>query len=502
LKIILVSPVRQDFETLNLALGSHVALRGLAERWYYDDNDSADSADLLARGGGRILPSTESEKPDYDTTGETHAWNPKLVSRIARIRNLAIEEFLKTDADALFIVDSDLILHPSLVEHLASLDQPIVSEVFWSKWRPQDSWMPNVWDGHPYAFTSPESITRLRDKTTRRVGGLGACTLIRREALQPGVRYIPVSGLEHIWGEDRWFCERASAHDIPLAADTHFPPFHVYRKEQLEEARTWFECGCPPDYFRDTWLTDEWATQIEKSMAKRENKKFACVLPGEHFSQAWVGAWTEIVSNLSAHFDVSAQFGFASNIYFIRQGMFDAVRTIEPQPEYILWVDDDQILTTEALQHLVRDLEENPGIDIVCGWAWCENNIYGGMPMLSCGVFDHDGKIKRLEYDEMQAIGQDLIPISYSGFPAVLMRGRILDLIAPKAFMPIMDPEAFPPFGMSGEDVAFFIRAREAGLQCVVDRRVKVPHLKLRCAEPVQTASLEAIPKNDGAPVS
>src|SRR5208337_4401648 len=310
----------------------------------------------------------KSEKPIYDTTGETHAWTNPLVSRIAKIRNHAIEKFLRTDADALVIADSDIIVHPDLVEHLLSLNLPVVNEVFWSKWRPQESWMPNVWDGHSYAFNSPESITSLREHGLFEVGGLGACTLIRREVLERGVRYEPVNGV-NFWGEDRWFSIRAASNGFPLHADTCFPPFHVYRQDQIEEARTWFECGCPPDYFRNTWLTDEWAEEIRKSMSptRSQGKKglIACVLPGEVFSQAWVGAWTEILAYLFDHYHICPEFGHSSIVYFTRQAMFDALKHMSPAPDLILWIDDDQILTVDGLKILIRDLEENPSLDAV-----------------------------------------------------------------------------------------------------------------------------------------
>ncbi len=504
MKVILFSPVRQDAETLDLALGSHIALKGVAERWYYDDNDKATSSNLLARAGGRILDPIEFDKPEYNVSGETHAWTNKLVSRIATIRNHAIQEFLKTDADALFIADSDLILHPELVNHLATLGLPVVSEVFWSKWIPEDPWMPNVWDGHPYSFASPDNIIRLRDAMIEdrgvrinhvQVGGLGACTLISREVLEAGIRYEPVAGLRNIWGEDRWFSIRASAHGFTLHADTSYPPFHVYRKEMLEEARAWFDCGCPREYFRNTILTDEWADSITRKMAPVKRQTIACILPGEVFSQAWVGAWTELLHNLLPHYSVSPMFGHSSIVYFTRQAMLDALRALSPHPDLILFIDDDQILTVEGLRTLVRDLEERPELDGVAGWAWCEQNSYGNsMPMLSCGIFNRDGKSERLKFEEMVAMANDLIPISYSGFPAVLMRGSVLDRIGDRAFMPVLDEELFPPYGMSGEDVAFFIHAREKGLKFAVDRRVKVPHLKLRCAEPAKTSSLEGAP--------
>jgi hypothetical protein len=220
------------------------------------------------------------------------------------------------------------------------------------------------------------------------------------------------------------------------------------------------------------------------------------VLPGEMFNQAWVKALVEIIDNLSPFFRVNTQWLHCSNVYFTRKAMLDAAKTWAHRPDYILWIDDDQILTVDALRLLMRDLEDNPELAAVVGWAWCESNIYSSAPMLSCGGLDTAGKVKRFEYAQFEASETDLIPITYSGFPAVLMRGSILDTMTGDDFLPILDAQEFPPYGMSGEDVAFFYRGREKGLKFAVDRRVKVPHLKLRCAEPVMATSLE------GAPVS
>lgn len=218
------------------------------------------------------------------------------------------------------------------------------------------------------------------------------------------------------------------------------------------------------------------------------------MLPGESFNQAYVSALFEITRALLPHFEVSAQFSFSSNVYITRKYLLDTAKTWETRPDYLLWIDDDQVLTLQGLQHLITDLEQNPELAGVVGWAWCEQNIYGHEPMLSCGIHDRDGNSRRLEYDLMQAYETDLIPISYSGFPAVLMRGSILETVSGDDFLPIFDKELYKPWGMSGEDAAFFSRANDRGLKFAVDRRVKVPHLKLRCAEPVTGSSLEGAP--------
>jgi hypothetical protein len=219
-----------------------------------------------------------------------------------------------------------------------------------------------------------------------------------------------------------------------------------------------------------------------KAPAKRT---IALVLPGETFAQAWVGNVVDMVTKLSVNYDVHIQFGFTSNVYFTRQSMADALTQEKKRPDFIFWMDDDQIATPQQLDLLIQDLDDHPELDGVVGWAWCSGNYYGYGPMMSCGYLASDGKIKRFSLETLMEGPDELKEIAFSGFPAVLMRGSTIEKAQPRAFMPVLDEEQFPPYGMSGEDAGFFCRAREKGLKFAVDRRVKVPHLKLGCAEPL-----------------
>lgn len=264
MKIVLFSPIRERAAILRETLAAHRDLAGVSDRWYYDDNDEPESRALLA-GENLLPPLIDLAAMPYDRGGETHAWPAKLITRLSKIRNVAIDRFLHSDATHLFMIDADVLPNPYLVEHLASLDAPIVSEVFWTQWRPDTPWMPNVWDAHFYSYFGVDRVTRLRKPGQYAVGGLGACTLIARDVLESGqIAFKPVPGVELV-GEDRWFCTRAAAHDIPLMADTMMTPFHVYRPEQLDEARVWRWGGCHPWYFRDYYLTNSWAEMLERA---------------------------------------------------------------------------------------------------------------------------------------------------------------------------------------------------------------------------------------------
>jgi hypothetical protein len=72
---------------------------------------------------------------------------------------------------------------------------------------------------------------RLVDRRITKVLGLGACTLIRRDALMRGVSFAPWPGntMQGIGqGEDRHFCLRADALHIELTADPWADVFHIY----------------------------------------------------------------------------------------------------------------------------------------------------------------------------------------------------------------------------------------------------------------------------------
>lgn len=270
MEISLFTPVRQDADTLALVLESHRALHGVTERIYMDDNVEWASSELLGReaeeypGKVRIIRPPIAEAAAY----KDHKWTGEALNRITRLRNHGVEVFLAGSSGAMFTVDSDVVLHPQTVAHLAGCDKPVVFEVFWSKWPGSDAWLPQVWDYHPWGFKSADRILRLKQRGLYDVHGGGACTLIRREVFNAGARYDPIKALtKTVWGEDRWFCIRAECAWFDLWADTEYPPFHVYEKGMYEEARRWWAEGAHPGYFRKYWLTEKWEEAIRKGHA-------------------------------------------------------------------------------------------------------------------------------------------------------------------------------------------------------------------------------------------
>lgn len=221
--MIAFSPIRQHPQVLELFLRH---MEGV-ELWVYDDNTDPESSALLQ--GLTILPKLEDLEPSIYKRGiHTHEWNLSTFHRVAKIKNAAIDAFLATDHEALFLIDSDVLIRPGTLEHLEEAQLPILCSVFWTKWSPHHGRGPNSWGTPPEDLLPPGH---------HEVIGLGACTLIRREVLEHAT-FTPVAHLK-TEGEDRWFCHRARAAGYKLVMCSHLEPFHVYRDSEIEAGQEW-----------------------------------------------------------------------------------------------------------------------------------------------------------------------------------------------------------------------------------------------------------------------
>ncbi len=265
--IVIGSPVQQKPAVLAPVLDALAAQASAALRLSYvfiDDNHEPASSELL-RDFARSVPDVtvvEVERAErYECDDSTHHWKESLIWRVAAFKDAIIEHTLEVGADHLFLIDSDIVLRPGTVEHLANLQKDVVSEVFWTAWDPGGPALPQVWLRDVYDMVHRNRGEQLTDLEAKRrvvsflevlhepgtyeVGGLGACTLISRRALEAGARFAAIPNLS-FWGEDRHFCVRASALGLRLHADTHVPPLHLYRPSALQELPAWLAAVSPP----------------------------------------------------------------------------------------------------------------------------------------------------------------------------------------------------------------------------------------------------------------
>lgn len=254
-RVLIGSPIRQAPEVLDKFLNSLTNLQNeniLVDYFFVDDNDNKSSIDMLNRFRGRLNEKIfiqQGDKSDiYIRDKFTHHWKESTVWKVAEYKNKIIEYCKNESYDYLFLVDSDIVLHPKTLNHLIHTNKDIISEIFWTKWYTDSVELPQVWLYDNYSLVPKgrlenidqaesnlrysQFIEQLRIPNVYQVGGLGACTLINKKALDGGVNFNEIYNLS-FWGEDRHFCIRAAALGFKLYVDTTYPAYHIYRTEDI-----------------------------------------------------------------------------------------------------------------------------------------------------------------------------------------------------------------------------------------------------------------------------
>jgi len=215
-----------------------------------------------------------------------------------------------------------------------------------------------------------------------------------------------------------------------------------------------------------------------RGAAKTKDLSIAVCLPGSSFTNEWTSNWTQLFAYLSAHARVSPIFGSAPNPHITRATMLNHVLSMNPNPNLVLWIDHDNLVSPAHFAQLLESLEAHPEADGITGWCWwgTEDNL-----RLSCGHFDSKGRGQLLTLPEL-INGPEVQEIGFSGFPCFLMRGETLRKAGRRPFLPILSEEY--PWGFVSEDLAFCKAATDRGCRFFVDRRVEVEHKKLMSLRP------------------
>ncbi|NMM61282.1 glycosyltransferase [Clostridium sp. P21] len=218
---------------------------------FFDDNKIEESSRLIEEFNidscKKVIIKGE-KSGNYICDDKSHQWKDELIWKIARYKDKIIDFAKKNNYDYLFLIDSDLVLHPETLERLISTGKDIISEIFWTIWNINDIGKPQVWVSRNYNLYYESQSENLSEKEKKsringfikamripgvyEVGGLGACTLISKKALNSGVCYKKVEGIAYR-GEDRHFCARALRLGLKLYVETSIPAYHIYRETEL-----------------------------------------------------------------------------------------------------------------------------------------------------------------------------------------------------------------------------------------------------------------------------
>ncbi len=395
MKVLVGSPVYQKPEILECFLKS---LKNLNRRtisidyFFIDDNSDESSSKLIAefeRDDAQVTVVLGEKQGRYLCDEDFHHWDDNIIFKVAKYKNAIIDYTIENNYDYLFFVDSDLVLHPDLIEHLKDANKDIVSEIFWSQWGKDRPLEPNVWLFDEYDLVPKilyEDLNEI-EKNSRRnrfleqlripglyeVGGLGAVTLIHKAALMKGVNFKTIKNLT-IHGEDRFFCIRAAVLGIDLFVDTYYPAYHIYREKDLDGVQDYInsfreELALPRKF-------KEHGNKLTLSMiVKNEEKRYLLrLLKGlkGHIDEAviiddgstdnTIQLCQDILQGIPLHIIKNEHSMFANEVELRKKQWKETIKT---NPDWILNLDADEILEVSFWDN-VQNLINQKDYDLYC----------------------------------------------------------------------------------------------------------------------------------------
>lgn len=384
--VLIASPVKQRPAILQefLACLQRLNRDGLLLDYVFVD-DNAEESPLLQRfasenAGVRIIKG-EEKASIYHCNEHTHHWQEDVMWRVARYKDLFINIAREKEYDYLLLVDSDLALNPKTITHLVDLGKDIISEVFWTKWEQELVPLPQVWLGGQYrlheakrgeALTDEivgrrqrEFIEQLKCPGTYKVGGLGACTLISKQALRSGVSFHEIYNLDLI-GEDRHFCVRAAVLGFDLYADTCYPPYHMYRESELpglarhKELYNYDGARPEPKLTLAMLVRNEADRYLKQVLGHAVQYVDQVVILDDASEDNTVELCQTYLNSIPHRVSINPQPGFHNEITLRKQLWDMAVAT---NPDWILILDADELFEARAM-HELRPLLASPEVDV------------------------------------------------------------------------------------------------------------------------------------------
>jgi hypothetical protein len=390
-KILVGSPVRQKPAILQEFLHSLKRLQSdtyALDFYFVDDNTNKTSKALLQefsshqKGKCLIDHPPKKQNDSYICDEHTHKWNDELVWKVARFKDEMIQYAKIKNYDYLFLIDSDLILHPNTLKQLLLAHKDIISNIFWTKWTPEARPTPQVWlsDHYTQYEKRPGEILSSLEKAQRQnafydrlekpgvyeVGGLGACTLISKKAIKKGISFKKIQNLSY-WGEDRHFCVRALALGLSLFVDTHYPALHVYRESELCKVQDFIQKSTVISsqnsfYPRLTlsMIVKNEANRYLKRVLKNAKKYITdAVIIDDASTDNTVEVCKQILKDMPLKIVENKESQFHNEVCLRKQQWKE---TIETNPDWILFLDADEIFE-DKFQKEVKNLILSSTVD-------------------------------------------------------------------------------------------------------------------------------------------
>jgi GT2 family glycosyltransferase len=205
-------------------------------------------------------------------------------------------------------------------------------------------------------------------------------------------------------------------------------------------------------------------------------------LPGSSFGGKFLERWTDLVAYCLSHgIRPVLSRREACNIYYVRNMCLgaDVMRGKDQKPfdgkldyDFIMWIDSDILFNQQQFMKLLSH-----DADIVSGVYLMED----GKSLATVKEWDEEyfkknGHFNFLTIQEISG-KEELIEVAYTGMGFMLIKRGVFERLEYPWFRPL-EKKIGDMVDFTMEDVAFCLRAREAGFKILVDPAVRVGHEK------------------------
>ncbi len=157
-----------------------------------------------------------------------------------------------------------------------------------------------------------------------------------------------------------------------------------------------------------------------------------------------------------------------------RQSLFDRWAD-EIKTDWLLWVDSDIVITYESLLKIL-DAADKDTRKIVSGVYFISLEREGTlMKPLAC-VYNFTKDMSKIEHIDLPT--NEIIKADASGFGFVLMHKSVIDPLRDITGDSFIFAELNSRKDFVGEDIAFFMNAKKAGIQLYVHTGILLDHIK------------------------
>ncbi|NGX34272.1 MAG: hypothetical protein K1060chlam1_00623 [Candidatus Anoxychlamydiales bacterium] len=353
----------------------------LIDYFFIDDNNIEESSHLLKafrndiEANCLILSSQNDIKYLFDNE-KTLDKNEKEKDKKSIFKDLMIQKANLENYDFLFLIDSDILLHPQAIHQLLKAKKDIISNVYQiksssdSKPHPQyENIDKNKKFDQNFNFLNQETIKNNNDflnimkkPGVYEVDSLKGNILISKNALKKGVSFQKIKKLT-ILEEDYHFCLRATVLGLSLFIDSHFPALYIKNEKDLikvKKLKNDFNVKTPRITLSMV-IHNEANRYLRKVLEKAKEYITDAVIIDDASTDDSAEICLDILKGIPLHLIINSKIKFSHEVNLRKQQWEETIKT---NPDWIINLDADEVFE-DNFKDKIHDIINSKDFDAI-----------------------------------------------------------------------------------------------------------------------------------------